>query len=54
MQKAYHWRIFTPANNQTIWPLQWWIIAPAFSDIVGKFENYGRDIGLFKQFVRCG
>ena len=30
-QKAYHWRIFTPANNQTIWPLQWWIIAPAFS-----------------------
>jgi hypothetical protein len=31
MQKAYHWRIFTPANNQTIWPLQWWIIAPAFS-----------------------
>ena len=20
-QKAYHWRIFTPANNQTIWPL---------------------------------
>ena len=31
-QKAYHWRIFTPANNQTIWPLQWWIIAPAFSD----------------------
>ena len=33
MQKAYHWRIFTPANNQTIWPLQWWIIAPAFSDL---------------------
>ena len=30
-QKAYHWRIFTPANNQTIWPLQWWIITPAFS-----------------------
>ncbi|WP_373087744.1 CoA ester lyase, partial [Sneathiella sp.] len=30
-QKAYHWRIFTPANNQEIWPLQWWIIAPAFS-----------------------
>jgi hypothetical protein len=30
-QKAYHWRIFTPANNQDIWPLQWWIIAPAFS-----------------------
>ena len=21
----------TPANKQTIWPLQWWIIAPAFS-----------------------
>jgi type I restriction enzyme S subunit len=32
-QKAYHWRIFTPANNQTIWPLQWWIIAPAFSRV---------------------
>jgi hypothetical protein len=30
-QKAYHWRIFTPASNQTIWPLLWWIIAPAFS-----------------------
>jgi hypothetical protein len=30
-QKAYHWRVFTPANNQTIWPLQWWIITPAFS-----------------------
>jgi hypothetical protein len=32
-QKAYHWRIFTPANNQTNWPLQWWIIAPAFSPV---------------------
>jgi hypothetical protein len=30
-QKASHWRSFTPANNQTIWPLQWWIITPAFS-----------------------
>ena len=36
MQKAYHWRIFTPANNQTIWPLQWWIIAPAFSQEKAK------------------
>ena len=35
-QKAYHWRVFTPANNQTIWPLQWWIIAPAFSYIDGN------------------
>jgi len=27
-QRAYHWRSFTPANNQKIWPLQWCIIAP--------------------------
>ena len=26
-----HRRSFTPANSQTIRPLQWWIIAPAFS-----------------------
>ncbi len=40
MQKAYHWRIFTPANNQTIWPLQWWIIAPAVSlqTVLCEFE----------------
>jgi len=38
MQKAYHWRIFTPANNQTIWPLQWWIIAPAFSADIPQVE----------------
>jgi len=38
MQKAYHWRIFTPANNQTIWPLQWWIIAPAFSDFPSQMS----------------
>jgi len=30
-QRAYHWRVFTPANNQNSWPLQWWIIAPAVS-----------------------
>ena len=39
MQKAYHWRIFTPANNQTIWPLQWWIIAPAFSVTLYLYAN---------------
>ena len=38
-QKAYHWRVFTPANNQTIWPLQWWIIAPAFSPLTGREYN---------------
>jgi hypothetical protein len=32
-QKAYHWQSFTPANNQTIWPLQWWIIVLAVSDL---------------------
>jgi micrococcal nuclease len=41
MQKAYHWRIFTPANNQTIWPLQWWIIAPAFSPMVSSLRLFG-------------
>jgi hypothetical protein len=58
MQKAYHWRIFTPANNQTIWPLQWWIIAPAFS--LGTFRpGSKRDLlrvidGLYQQWKRIG
>lgn len=38
-QKAYHWRIFTPANNQSIWPLQWWIIAPAFSKALDAIKK---------------
>jgi len=38
-QKAYHWRIITPANNQAIWPLQWWIIAPAVSCLARRIAN---------------
>jgi len=42
-QKAYHWRIFTPANNQTIWPLQWWIITPAFLPLADFYSGQQPD-----------
>ena len=30
--------IFTPANNQTIWPLQWCIFTPALT--AGLFQSF--------------
>jgi len=47
-QRGYHWRSFTPANSQTIRPLQWWIIAPAFSPP----NKYPEDNEIFVEGLR--